>query len=63
MLMLLVCLFWKNYNFLSFLHLQLLPDNIGDPMELLSYLGPPDGSGSANNSGSNSDDLLSLFDS
>jgi hypothetical protein len=47
---------------------QLLPENIGDPMELLSYLGPPDGSGSSNSNGNtggnnNADDLLSLFDS
>ena len=42
--------------------LQLLPDNIGDPMELLSYLGPHEGS-SSNTSGGNNDELLSLFDS
>ena len=39
---------------------QLLPENIGDPMELLSYLGPPD---AASNGNGNNDDLLSLFDS
>lgn len=46
---------------------QLLPDNgIVDPMELLSYLDPPDlntppSSGSSNNA--NSDDILAaLFD-
>ncbi|XP_078576239.1 zinc finger MIZ domain-containing protein 1-like isoform X4 [Branchiostoma floridae x Branchiostoma japonicum] len=38
--------------------LDLLPENIGDPTELLSYLGPPDLPGNNNN-----DDLLSLFDS
>ena len=45
---------------------QLLPENIGDPMELLSYLGPPDNSGVNNNGGNsgsnNSDDLLALFE-
>ncbi|XP_064594585.1 zinc finger MIZ domain-containing protein 1-like isoform X2 [Liolophura sinensis] len=53
--------------------LDLLPENIGDPMELLSYLGPPDSSGDVSgggtngtaangNSASNSDDLLALFE-
>jgi len=42
--------------------LDLLPDNIGDPMELLSYLGPPEGGANGNN-GSNNEDILSLFDS
>ncbi|XP_064631687.1 zinc finger MIZ domain-containing protein 1-like isoform X2 [Lineus longissimus] len=48
--------------------LDLLPENIGDPMELLSYLGPPDGTGNSGSNGNtggnnNADDLLSLFDS
>ncbi|XP_074647800.1 zinc finger MIZ domain-containing protein 1-like isoform X2 [Tubulanus polymorphus] len=47
--------------------LDLLPENIGDPIELLSYLGPPesngvDGNGNGNNTGA-TDDLLSLFES
>ncbi len=46
------------------LYFQLLPDNIGDPMELLSYLGPSDGNNSNNSNNSSADDeLLSLFDS
>lgn len=49
--------------------LQLLPENLGDPLELLSYLGPPDSnatdangasSGNTNNSG---DDILAFFES
>lgn len=36
--------------------LDLLPDNIGDPAELLSYLGPGENEGNCNN-----DDLLALF--
>ena len=53
--------------------LQLLPENLGDPIELLSYLGPPERGDSANqnsnvNNGTNttntnSDDLLALFES
>ncbi len=48
-----------------FFSFQLLPENIGDPLELLTYLGPQEsGSGGGTNSNSN-DDLfnLSLFDS
>jgi hypothetical protein len=44
--------------------LDLLPNNLDDPMELLSLLGPDTG-GNSNNNGNtsgNSDDLLSLFD-
>jgi hypothetical protein len=42
----------------------LLPDNIGDPMELLDYLGPSGDSSSNGDSNvnSNNDDILSLFD-
>ncbi|XP_041363895.1 zinc finger MIZ domain-containing protein 1-like isoform X2 [Gigantopelta aegis] len=53
--------------------LDLLPENLGDPIELLSYLGPPERGDSANqnsnvNNGTNatntnSDDLLALFES
>lgn len=54
--------------------LQLLPDNVVDPMELLSYLDPPDlatppssGASSTGNTGSTpgnttSDDILALFE-
>lgn len=52
---------------LNVLHFQLLPDNVNvDPLELLSYLDPPDlntppSSGSSNNA--NNDDILAaLFD-
>lgn len=41
---------------------QLLPDNIGDPTELLSYLGPINNMcNSENNNSNNNDDLFSLF--
>ena len=47
-----------------FVSLQLLPDNIGDPMELLSYLGPSDANNSNNSNNSTAgDDLFALFDS
>lgn len=53
--------------------LQLLPDNVVDPMELLSYLDPPDlatppSSGASSNgnmgtpSAHTSDDILALFE-
>ncbi|XP_077999794.1 zinc finger MIZ domain-containing protein 1-like isoform X2 [Glandiceps talaboti] len=41
-------------------NLDLLQENVCDPNELLSYLGPPE---SPNNNSDNSDDLLSLFES
>jgi len=52
---------------------QLLPDNVVDPMELLSYLDPPDlatppssGASSNGNNGTpgntTSDDILALFE-
>jgi hypothetical protein len=42
--------------------LDLLQDGIGDPAELLSYLGPAvDGASGGACGGSNADDLLSLF--
>lgn len=44
------------------LFFQLLPDNIGDPAELLSYLGPINNMcNSENNNSNNNDDLFSLF--
>lgn len=54
--------------FCVFIYLQLLPDSVVDPMELLSYLDPPNlnlntppSSGSSNNP--NNDDILAaLFD-
>lgn len=50
--------------------LQLLPDNVVDPMELLSYLDPPDLSTPPSSGGSSgghattsvNDDILALFD-
>ncbi|XP_046360249.1 zinc finger MIZ domain-containing protein 1-like isoform X2 [Haliotis rufescens] len=51
--------------------LDLLPENLGDPIELLSYLGPPDGTESSNQNtncgggttgAQNSDDILALFE-
>ncbi|UYV62859.1 ZMIZ1 [Cordylochernes scorpioides] len=49
--------------------LNLLPESVVDPMELLSYLDPPDSSGTSaapptsTSAPPSSDDLLSLFDS
>lgn len=47
--------------------LQLLPDDVVDPMELLSYLDPPDlntppSSGASSGNPSSSDDILALFE-
>lgn len=59
---------------LNFFVLQLLPDNVVDPMELLSYLDPPDlatppSSGASSNGGNmgtptanTNDDILALFE-
>lgn len=53
-----------NFDF----YLQLLPDSV-DPMELLSYLDPPDlntppssGSSAGHANNSTSDDILALFE-
>lgn len=57
----------SNNHFLLCLILQLLPDNVVDPMELLSYLDPPDlntppSSGASSGNPSSSDDILALFE-
>ncbi|PVD39460.1 hypothetical protein C0Q70_02091 [Pomacea canaliculata] len=49
-------------------NLDLLPDSLGDPLELLSYLGPHDNSTDANgsnggNANSSGDDILAFFES
>lgn len=46
---------------------QLLPDNVVDPMELLSYLDPPDlntppSSGASSGNPPSNDDILALFE-
>lgn len=62
----------SEFKYLLFV-VQLLPDNVVDPMELLSYLDPPDlatppssGASSNGNMGTpgnhTSDDILALFE-
>lgn len=58
---------FKDTFYVSSFLLQLLPDNVVDAMEFLSYLDPPDlntppSSGASSGNPSSNDDILALFD-